>query len=353
MEPGVAEVVVDGVPEPGAHRLGAVVLGGLSDASSPGYSSSGSPSLIVDTARQSWAAEHGTLTEPSTVEPAAQTSHSSSACTSSPSTSAGRSTSCLVWSPPPTTSQRYHRAPWSHASFDGRNHAQVRIVRIAVLSSAPTYFRKRAEHFSKANAPSSFGVVLGVLRGSPAATRRSTSGPCASRCSPRSVSRCSAARGPSAVSRRQAPRSGASTASTWSGSAFGGSSSWQPVSTSAVTRAARAAATERTGRVTGRDPTDGGSGSRLGNEGGQVPPSSYAASSCASVGSPSTSSTGAACRQGARRRSTRPSARPRSCRTARARTAPTAAYRPRARWRPSRRRRAPRPPRGRSCRRSA
>ena len=61
----------------------------------------------------------------------------------------------MVWSPPPTTSQRYHRAPSSHASFDGRNHAQVRMVRIAVLSSAPTHCRKRAEHFSNANAPSS------------------------------------------------------------------------------------------------------------------------------------------------------------------------------------------------------
>ena len=42
-----------------------------------------------------------------------------------------------IWSPPPITSQRYHRAPASQAAVLGRNHAQLRIVRIARLSSAP------------------------------------------------------------------------------------------------------------------------------------------------------------------------------------------------------------------------
>ena len=40
-------------------------------------------------------------------------------------------------SPPPMTSQRYHRAPLSHAFSEGRNHAQLTMVRITVLSSAP------------------------------------------------------------------------------------------------------------------------------------------------------------------------------------------------------------------------
>ena len=35
------------------------------------------------------------------------------------------------------TSQRYHRAPLSHAFSEGRNHAQLTMVRITVLSSAP------------------------------------------------------------------------------------------------------------------------------------------------------------------------------------------------------------------------
>ena len=50
-----------------------------------------------------------------------------------------------VWSPPPITSQRYHRAPASQAARLGRNHAQLRIERIARLSSAPVKVMNRRE----------------------------------------------------------------------------------------------------------------------------------------------------------------------------------------------------------------
>jgi hypothetical protein len=92
----------------------------------------------VVTARQSCFSEHGTFTDRPTVAPRAQTSQSSFGRPSnSPSVFSGSSTKVRSWSPPPTTSQRYQRAPASHADFDGRNQAQLKMVRIARLSSAP------------------------------------------------------------------------------------------------------------------------------------------------------------------------------------------------------------------------
>ena len=57
-----------------------------------------------------------------------------------------------IWSPPPITSQRYQRAPASHAALSGRNHAQLRMVRIARLSSAPVKSMKSLVQVRKAYA---------------------------------------------------------------------------------------------------------------------------------------------------------------------------------------------------------
>src|SRR6476620_12292629 len=97
---------------------------------------------MVETARQACLSLHGTRGEPLTVASATQLSHWSSGIPSSTPlvVVAGSVTNVSEASVPPTTSQRYHRAPWPHASSVGRNHAQDRTERIARLSSAPVNF---------------------------------------------------------------------------------------------------------------------------------------------------------------------------------------------------------------------
>src|SRR5262245_32391557 len=102
---------------------------------------------MVVTARQLCGREQGTLTEPATVGPSAQTSQRSLGLPrSNPLPVSGRSTNSLLCSPPPTTSQRYHRAPSSQAPSDGRNHAQLTTVRITRLSSPPRKSMNFFEH---------------------------------------------------------------------------------------------------------------------------------------------------------------------------------------------------------------
>ena len=118
--------------------------------------SSFSPSEIVVTARHWCGCEHGTLTDPDTVGPSAQTIQASfGSPRSSPFAVVGRSTYSLLCSPPPTTSQRYHRAPSSQAASEGRNHAQLTTVRITRLSSAPRKSMNACEQVEYAHAPSS------------------------------------------------------------------------------------------------------------------------------------------------------------------------------------------------------
>src|SRR5215213_758248 len=114
----------------------------LATTSSPGYLSPGSPSLIVVAARQSWSCAHGTFSPVATVSPAAQISHRSSGRpTSRPFAVGGSGRYLTLVALPPTTSQRYQRAPSSHALSDGRNQAQLAIVRSTRLSSvAPRNF---------------------------------------------------------------------------------------------------------------------------------------------------------------------------------------------------------------------
>ena len=91
------------------------------------------------TARQLCFSLQGIFGAPCTEGPLTQTIQSSlvGCCASSPAVVGGRSAYSLLSSPPPMTSHRYHRAPLSHAFSEGRNHAQLTMVRITVLSSAP------------------------------------------------------------------------------------------------------------------------------------------------------------------------------------------------------------------------
>src|SRR4029079_9672547 len=101
---------------------------------------------MVVTARQLCFCEHGTLTLPATEGPATHTIHRSlGRPSSSPLAVSGNGTNSWDCSPPPTTSQRYRRAPLSHAFSDGRNHAQLTTVRITRDSSAPRNFSKASE----------------------------------------------------------------------------------------------------------------------------------------------------------------------------------------------------------------
>ena len=97
------------------------------------------PSTIVVTARQSCFSEHGHLDRAADASRPARTPsrRRRAARAAGPWSSGGGRRSVRIWSPPPITSQRYHRAPASHAAVLGRNHAQLRMVRIARLSSAP------------------------------------------------------------------------------------------------------------------------------------------------------------------------------------------------------------------------
>src|SRR6476469_4388602 len=110
---------------------------------------------MVETARQACVSLHGTRGEPLTVASATQLSHWSSGIPSSTplAVRAGNVTNVSEASVPPTTSQRYHRAPASHASPVGRNHAHDSTERIARLSSAPVNLLKPLSHAVKTVAP--------------------------------------------------------------------------------------------------------------------------------------------------------------------------------------------------------
>src|SRR4051794_3871928 len=109
---------------------------------------------MVVTARHWCGSLHATFTEPATVGPSAHTSHRSLGRPDSrPLAVVGRSTYSLLCSPPPTTSQRYHRAPSSQAPSEGRNHAQLTMVRITRLSSAPRNSMNAFEQVEYAQAP--------------------------------------------------------------------------------------------------------------------------------------------------------------------------------------------------------
>ena len=56
------------------------------------------------------------------------------------------SASASLSSSPPTTSQRYQRAPSAHAASEGRNQAQDSSERMARLSSAPRNRSNALEH---------------------------------------------------------------------------------------------------------------------------------------------------------------------------------------------------------------
>ena len=94
---------------------------------------------MVVTARQLCFWLQGIFGAPCTAGPLTQTIHSSlvGCCASRPAAVGGSAAYSLLSSPPPMTSQRYHRAPFSQAVSEGRNHAQLTIVRMTVLSSAP------------------------------------------------------------------------------------------------------------------------------------------------------------------------------------------------------------------------
>src|SRR5689334_14491008 len=93
--------------------------------------------MLVTARHWCWDA-HETFLLPATVGPTAQTIHLSvSRCASRPFAVFGRLLYDVLWSPPPTMSHRYQRAPSSHAFCEGRNHAQLTIARITMLSSAP------------------------------------------------------------------------------------------------------------------------------------------------------------------------------------------------------------------------
>src|SRR5688500_16102854 len=97
---------------------------------------------MVVTARHECVSEHGTRAAAATVAPSAQAIHLSSMrrAPSRPLTSSGRSTNDELSSLPPTTSQRYQRAPLPQASSEGRNQAQLSTLRITRLSSPPRNF---------------------------------------------------------------------------------------------------------------------------------------------------------------------------------------------------------------------
>src|SRR3954468_8214845 len=102
---------------------------------------------MVVTARQLCFSLHGTRGAPCTDAPVTQAIHWSATCwpASIPDAVVGSATYDVLSAPPPTTSQRYPRAPSSQAFFEGRNHTQLTIARITVLSSAPRNCSNRVE----------------------------------------------------------------------------------------------------------------------------------------------------------------------------------------------------------------
>ena len=262
------------------------------------------------------------------------------------------STNSLDCSPPPTTSQRYHRAPSSQAFSDGRNHAQLTTVRITRDSSAPRNFSKLSAAGlvgELAEVSSSYVRVLERVR--QRADRERLGGVLLGAVD-RSSWRCSARRRPRASRSRQAPSSGCSTESTCFGSTSG-----------SLVAAAPAAASERDG---GRQ--RGGAQQRSSVHGW----SSGLGSAIVPAGGAASGSVGEQCGQRpaqlvrrlqlrlaprrraprarrrtassrALRRSTAPSGPRRSCRSGRARRARTAgpSSRPRTRRRRRSGRRAP------------
>src|ERR1700712_4338578 len=95
------------------------------------------------TARQSCFSVQATFCESSTLGPCAHISHCSGGLArKSPFAVVGRSAYEVAWAGPPTTSQRYHRAPLAQALFEGRNQAQLSCTRIARRSSTPMNLSK-------------------------------------------------------------------------------------------------------------------------------------------------------------------------------------------------------------------